>query len=162
MFCPNCGTRMQDSTCAVCRPPMSPVQYSPSFTQDKSRFRRDFALTYWFALGTAIFWVLQSYVPNSLVLSAFGPLSSLLSLVARGSVLVSFIARSSNWLAVSAISSTSSLVLGVVGASVYGGYTAESWAVMYTWLFSLATLVTYFLQARKVGIRPYVLERKNQ
>lgn len=160
MFCSNCGAQATGAFCSKCGSSNAQGSQASFINHEKTNFRKNFALTFVLALGTAIFWVLQSYVPNSLVVSAFGPLSSLLSLVARGSVIISFIARSPNWLAVSAISSTSSLLLGVIGASVYGGYTPESWAVTMTWLFSLATLIAYFLQARKIGVRPYVVERR--
>jgi hypothetical protein len=124
----------------------------------RANFRKQFALTFVFALATAFFWLMQSVFPDYTGYFVFAPISGLLSLTARVSFLVSFLARSANWLAVSAISSTTSLFLGRVGSLPFGGY-GLSWPVVMTWIFSLSTLITYFIQARKVGIKPYVITR---
>jgi hypothetical protein len=154
-YCKKCGAAhlLDDSFCAKCGSPLF-VQKAKSIDRN---FRKHFALTFILALLTGFFWFMQRYSDNS-TMSIFAPLSSMLSLVARFSFLVAFLARSKNWLAVSAIASTTSLLLGVVGSIPFGFYDTD-WAIQLTWLFSLSTLIAYFLQARSYGIRPFGLSR---
>jgi hypothetical protein len=163
MFCTRCGRAagLYDRFCQSCGLPLNPAASQRvidfSALDPRANFRKQFALTFIFALSTAFFWLMQIIFP-SYTFELFGLFSGLLSLTARVSFLVSFLARSANWLAVSAISSTTSLFLGLVGSLPFGGY-GLNWPVVMTWIFSLSTLITYFIQARKVGIKPYVITR---
>lgn len=164
MFCSHCGRAagLHDRFCQSCGKAFnrSPNQIIVDFASmdPRAKFRSQFAWTFILALATAFFWLMQSVFPNLSGIAFYGPISGLLSLTARVSFLVSFLARSSNWLAVSAISSTASLLIGLVGTLPYGGY-GISWPLAFTWIFSLATLTTYFIQARIVGLRPYEIKR---
>lgn len=165
MFCIRCGRAagLYDRFCQSCGQPMNPsanqriIDYSAF--DPKLKFRSQFGLTFIFALGTAFFWVMQFLFPEEIGFTLFGGIAGLLSLVARLGFLVSFLAKSSNWLAVSAISSTTSLFLGLIGTLPFGAYPG-GWPTLMTWIFSLSTLVTYAVQARKAGMRPYVVNRK--
>ena len=137
MFCTGCGNRLQEV----------------------NNVRRQFALTYVFALMTGIFWICQWIWPVW-SFSLFGPLVSLLSWVARISFITSYIRASKNWLAVSAIARTSSMTLWILGGLPFGTGPWVSWPDLFTAIFSVSTLVTYFIQAKKAGVRPYVIERK--
>jgi hypothetical protein len=167
VFCSRCGRAagLYDRFCQSCGLPLNPAVNQRvidfSSLDPRTDFRRQFALTFIFALGTAFFWLMQLVFPDYSSMALFGPIAGLLSLTARISFLVSFLARSANALAVSAIASTSSLVIGVLGSLPFGGYGA-SWPLAFTWVFSLATLVTYFIQARKVGIKPYMITRNTR
>ena len=151
MFCRNCGSqRLYGAAfCTGCGVRLASL----------SNVRKEFGLTYVFALLTGVFWVTQFIFPTP-YFSLFGPLTSLLSWVARISFLVSFIRANKNWLAVSAISSTSSLALSLLGSFIVA-WPWDSWPSVVTLIFSIATLTTYFIQARRAGVRPYVIERRS-
>ena len=152
MFCRNCGSQSLYGAvfCTGCGVRLAAV----------SNVRREFGLTYLFALLTAFFWICQFIFP-AYSISLFAPLVSLLSWNARVCFIVSYVRSSKNWLAVSAISSTSSLALWILGGLPFGSGPWDSWPDFMTMVFSLATLTTYFIQARKAGVRPYVIERRS-
>ena len=155
-YCIKCGNTYlpSDSYCAACGNPL----FLPKPKQVDRNFRKHFALTFVLALLTGVFWFMQRYTDNSTV-GFFAPFSSLLSIGARISFIIAFAARSKNWLAASALASTTSLLLGVVGSIPFGFYYTD-WATQLTWLFSLSTLITYFLQAHSYGIKPFGISKE--
>lgn len=154
--CTKCGTTYlpTDSYCSKCGNRM----FHPTLKRVDRNFRKHFTITFVFALLTGFFWFMQRYVDNSTI-SFFAPFSALLSIIARVSFIVAFAARSENWLALSALASTTSLILGVVG-SIPNGFYDTDWATQLTWLFSLSTLISYFIQSRNYGIKPFALTKK--
>ena len=166
LFCSFCGTTTASGSnfCSNCGGSTSSNIDNWAASQPIFDFRRHFMMTFILAGLTAFFWVTQSLFPYNAYgsLMLFGPLPGLLSLVARASFIVSFIIKSKNWLAVSAISSTTSLVLGFLDSTFYGFYQYLHWPLFFTTIFSLSTLITYFYQAKSAGYRPYIIERKQK
>lgn len=167
MFCSRCGRAagLYDRFCQSCGLPLNPAANQRvidfSSLDPRSDFRRQFALTFIFALATAFFWLMQIFFPVYGYWGFAGLISTLLSWVSRISFLVSFLARNANWLAVSAISSTTSGFFLLVAAAATGQF-PMSVPLALSLVFSIATLVTYFIQARKVGIKPYVITRNTR
>ena len=127
--CKECGSEHSEPLSGRCKQCIDEV---------RNRFRR----TYFLALLTGIFWLLQlifrDYTPSIFALEA-----GLLSLVARTCFIASYIRGSKNLLGVSVISSTSSLVIGEIGALLLGFF-GGSLVYVITGLFSIAALISYF------------------
>jgi hypothetical protein len=162
MYCQNCGSLLEAGVnfCPNCGTNTNVVANNWGSRDDFFDFRRHFAASFILAALTAFFWITQFLFPNaSYGWNLLAPLSSLLSLVARGAIITSFVRKSKDWLAISAISSTSSLAFTMIGSFPYGYYTFLHWPNFFTLIFSLATLITYFVQAKSAGLRPYVIDR---
>jgi hypothetical protein len=160
MFCTQCGFQFHPvqvfcSGCGFQLPSSS--EANPNLPSNQT-FRQDFALTFALAALTGIFWISQM-IYGEPGYSLFAPISGLLSLFARAAFIVSFAAKSKNWLAISAISSTSSIGFAIVGTAPFGFNAIFQWPTALTILFSIATLISYVLQARNAGVRPYVVTR---
>lgn len=162
MFCARCGFQLQNGQvfCSGCG---LQVHWNNPISLERSKsesFRRDFLVTFLLAALTAFFWLSQ-LIYGEPGYSLFAPMSGLLSLVSRASFIVSFAAKSKNWLAISAISSTSSIALALAGTAPFGFSSLFQWPTALTILFSIATLISYVVQARNAGVRPYVITRTN-
>lgn len=163
MFCTRCGASVTPAAkfCVKCGTAL--VQLSGASARAKAAknaFRKHFALTFALALGTGLFWYLQNYEAGDVYSSFLSPAWSLLSLVARISIVIAFTTCRPNWLATSAIASTSSIFLAVLGTGHIAQFPQE-WATSLTYIFSIATIVTYVVQVRKWGLTPFATTKNN-
>lgn len=159
-FCSNCGTQLASRVkfCPECGKALQTREQINS-GQYLVGIRKTYLLTYALAGLTGFFWLLQTGTNNPWLLSVPQLLPLALSWVARVTVVLSFVRQKLQWLAVSALASTTSLVLGLLMQpfSLYFVAVAE----FFTWCFSIATLTSLFLLAKKNGDNPFAFNQED-
>ena len=161
-YCSNCGATLAPNVrfCSSCGAPLPAVQFVSTSVPKIDDMRKEYAVTFVFALATAIFWFLQRYSLDYST-SVFDELSFILSLAARVTVVISFVRRKVTWLAISAYASITSLLLSVVSALLFGTYFSPGPATLATWMASIGTVASFYVQSRKLDRDPFRADFKD-